>query len=721
MSENRDVDVPAPNGNHLPESDAPAEIPEANVLRVGHRKRGRIASACLQCHTRKQKCNGDQPCQNCIRRGVPHSCTLPPLQTPRSERNPNRRHKRVKRVASSGLSPSPGLPPQQDDQREDGPPPAPDRPPSPFQPQLGQLWKSRGAPAFFGNSYFGPQVAATIIDSSAAADIPTGPNPSRRSMNARPFRDEAGPFSQLWDLLGLLPRQKSTVDRLVDCFLADVNWNIDAVHPTSFKQDYVRFWERKSGFDDVTTVDLRWLALLFIILAIGAYLDCPKDCSPETQREYEESSLRFYWASRRAIVIAPSFYGESTDLVRAGILVTRYLIHSQRLSESWLTIGFATRMAIAQGFHVDGNRWHIPRRATEIRRRLWCQLYTLDRMIALAIGRPYGISDAQSLIEEPENIWIDDMTNEEALSAQPLPLSDPTPSVMSALTYRLSRVIGQIQERCFGIQSASYRDVLELDEKLVAWKDALPSYFAVEDPDLVMDESRPFLKWQRLYLHTSFHFARITLHRPYLLRSSITNRYHFSRDVCLSSACADLKTRLSHQSSDSAGHYTWCLGAHQLFNSAIILGILAIREPRSTQTMAIIDDLEAYCEKQNTEMWMNEFGYAEIKVVQMCIAKLKQKSKHPSSQTLDEQMQSQARLTGHNTPLIGPHLLMRDEAMYNNTSANNLDVLSPSTLETVISTLWQDQPFPGSFPGPTDLQTWQEMINSIDTDWVYET
>lgn len=541
-------------------------------------------------------------------------------------------------------------------------------------------------------------------------------------MNARPFRDEAGPFSQLWDLLGLLPRQKSTVDRLVDKFFKDVNWNIDAVHDSSFRKDYERFWERKSGFDDVTTVDLRWLALLFIILAIGAYLDCPRDCSPETQAEYEESSLRFYWASRRAIVIAPSFYGESVDLVRAGILVTRYLIQSQRLAESWLTVGFAARFAIAQGFHVDGNKWRIPRRATETRRRLWCHLYALDRMIALALGRPYSISDAQSLIEEPENIWIDDMTDDEALSALPSPLTDPTPSVMSSLTYRLARVIGQIQEKCFGIHTASYREVLALDEKLVEWKDNLPTYFALEDTDHSMDTSRPFLKWQRLYLHTGFHFARITLHRPYLLRSSITNRYNFSRDVCLSSACADLKTRLGYQSSDSGERYTWGLGAHQLFNSAIILGILAIREPRTSQTIAIIDDLEAYCEKQNAEMWLNEFGYAEIKVVQMCIAKLKEKSSHLTSRRIDCHDSSQRRARAGDTQIVGASEAGREEFILNdNTEIDDIDFLSPSTLETAMSSLWQDQPFPGAFPEPTDLQTWQEMIDSIGTDMMYNT
>ena len=376
-----------------------------------------------------------------------------------------------------------------------------------------------------------------MID-SPAPDIPVGTGSSSSIINARPFRDEAGPFSQIWDLLGLLPRRKTTVDQLVDLFFNEVDGKIDAVHPTSFRQSYVQFWERKSGFDDVTTVDLRWLALLFVILAIGAYLDCPWNSTPETRRDHEEASLRFYWASRRAIVIAPSFYGESTDLVRAGVLITRYLIQTQRLAESWLTVGFAARIGIAQGLHVDGEKWDLPKRSIETRRRLWCHLYTLDRMISLALGRPYAISDAQSIFEEPQNIFVDDLTAEEARSAQPLPLTNPTISVMASFEYRLAKTIGQIQEACFHFHTASYRDVLALDAKLMRWKNALPPYFALDNPDLSLDTTHGYLKWQRVYLHTSFHFARITLHRPFLLRCSMTDRYQFSRDACLSSARA---------------------------------------------------------------------------------------------------------------------------------------------------------------------------------------
>ena len=600
--------------------------------------------------------------------------------------------------------------------------------------RVGQLWKSRGAPAFFGSSYFGPQVAAALLDSPAPYVQP-GANTSRRSLTAKPFRDETGPFSQLWDLLGLLPRQKSTVDRLVACFLNDVSWQIDAVHPPSFRQEYDRFYARKAGFDDVTTVDIRWLALLFIVLAIGTYLDCPRKARPEEQREYEESSMSFFWACRKAIVIAPSFYGESTDLVQAGILATRFCLFSQRITESWLTVGFAARLAMAQGFHIDGANWQLPRRVTESRRRLWCHLYLLDRMISLALGRPYCILDSLSLTSEPTNVFLDDLGDEDARSVEPMPLeTHPTPSLLAIFSYRLAKVIGRIQEQTFGLQTPSYRQVMIMDAQLNSWKQSLPGYLAIEHPDLSKDRACPFLKWHRLYLHTAFHFACITLHRPYTWRSSITDQHRYSRQVCFASACADLKTRLEHDDNcEPTDHYTWCLGAPQLFNSGIVLGVLTIQEQSraGTDLDAVLNDLHLFCDKQNHGVWVNDFGLAEVKVVEMCIDKLKKRRSKAretdgirASQVAPDGIREPRNERNQPDPFNPVSLPNESESRAIHPPSRGVQphpsqLLPPhdATFSWDLDDMWPSQPFVEtfSFPGPTDLETWQDMINAIGT------
>ncbi|KAL7798787.1 fungal-specific transcription factor domain-containing protein [Trichoderma afarasin] len=642
-------------------------------------RRGRKPTSCTQCHLRKQKCDRNQPCNRCLQRGVAHLCGD-------STTNGISKASETPQVVAitQPYSPRPRRIIQ-----------------TPMSPRLGSLFANRGSRAFYGSSYFGHQVAARIL-SEEGQDLPSGISRGRDTLQS--FRDESSSFAQVWDLLGLLPRQKSTVDRLVNIFLAEVNWSLDAVHEATFRSSYDEFWGRRFGFDDLANVDLRWLGLLFIILAFGVLLDTPPRLTLDVQREREEASLRFYWAARRAIVIAPSFYGESTDIVRAGLLVTRYLLHTRRVSESWLTIGFASRMGQAQGMHVDGERWRMSRKGTEQRRRLWSHIYAIDRMISLALGRPYAINDEFCLTHEAENVWLDDLEDEEAARVVPQPLNLPTPSVLSFLLYRLAKVIGKIQEKCFGLERASYEAVLQLDADLVMWSEQLPPYFSLENPDTAGDEALPFLPWHRLYLHTSFHFARIILHRPFLLRESITDRFRSSHEACMSSALADLKIRLRTMNSTTADNLRWAFGAHNLFNSAMILGIIAVKNPHSSQAGAILEDLEAYCENLHQDPWLNEFGMAELKVIELCIAKAR-----------DSRCTSMSVYTSGSP---AEPLNTRTNTVDGSARIRPPDLESPAMSSDMSSiywpTVWEDNQF--SFPGAADFSTWEQMISDIAED-----
>ncbi|KAJ5582059.1 hypothetical protein N7535_000679 [Penicillium sp. DV-2018c] len=560
--------------------------------------------------------------------------------------------------------------------------------------EVGQLYIARGAPSFFGNSYFGHQVAARMIQESAPDLPPMSLLSSKDSLQS--FRNDSGPFSQVWDLLGLLPRNKVTVDRLIERFLTELNWAIDTVHPATFRTQFSEFWGRKFGFDEIA----------------GRPVRRPPTTSPEKRKESEEASLRFYWAARRAIVISPSFHGESLDLVRAGLMVTRYLLYTSQVAESWLTISFAMRMAQAQGMHIDGEKWGLSRKATEIRRRLWSNLYLLDKTIALALGRPYAISDHMCLIKAPENVWLDGLTDEQSASVTAPPLSYPTGSTVSLLGNGLAKIAGEIQDRCFGLYPASYDMVIEMDNKLVAWKDQLPTYFAVDNPDLSLDDMHRLLPWHRLYLHSAFHFARITLHRPYLLRESITNRFSLSHEACISSASSDLKIRLQSLSYGTAQNMRWTLGTHNMFNSAFILGIIAVRSPNAPQTAAILKDLEEYCERLRKDVWLNEHGLAEVKVVELCILRTNGLAKNTGQPVVQAPTGVQ-----ETTPGLITQEREGDPVV---ATPTNVEPTAPSAspsqpLETspdmMWPAVWEDQNF--AFPHASDIGTWEQMISEI--------
>lgn len=139
-------------------------------------------------------------------------------------------------------------------------------------------------------------------------ELPTGMNGihadnSRRTNRHQFHRDEKGPYTHIWELVGYLPRRKALVDHLTRKFLVELNPIYDSVHEETFQITYEAFWNRRWGDDDLTTVDLRWLALLFMMLAFAQLLDCSPDALPEVQRECEEISIQYFWASRKAIVL----------------------------------------------------------------------------------------------------------------------------------------------------------------------------------------------------------------------------------------------------------------------------------------------------------------------------------------------------------------------------------------------------------------------------------
>jgi hypothetical protein len=85
------------------------------------------------------------------------------------------------------------------------------------------------------------------------------------------------------------------------------------------------------------------------------------------------------------------------------------------------------------------------------------------------------------------------------------------------------------------------------DQELKKWATELPPHFRLYDPDTTLDRVKPYLVPQRLSLQSRYHLARISLHRPFLMRAIVVNgetSLQVSRQVAISSALDDLALRL---------------------------------------------------------------------------------------------------------------------------------------------------------------------------------
>lgn len=88
--------------------------------------------------------------------------------------------------------------------------------------------------------------------------------------------------------------------------------------------------------------------------------------------------------------------------------------------------------------HIDGETWDFPVKVLDSRRRLWYKLYCLDRSISPAVGRHYIIHSKPCTDMNMRNIWIDDMTSEEAELATEQALTEPTPALYYKYQQQLS-------------------------------------------------------------------------------------------------------------------------------------------------------------------------------------------------------------------------------------------------------------------------------------------
>lgn len=133
----------------------------------------------------------------------------------------------------------------------------------------------------------------------------------------------------------------------------------------------------------------------------------------------------------------------------------------------------------------------------------------------------------------------------------------------------------------FAIRPPEYSTVLKLDQELLAWQSNLPSFFAINHPDTSLDAKYHYIFVQRHLLACEFLFARITLHRPYLLRKrDRDNQYLYSREAAIESAKADLLGRRAFMF-EKPVDLKVNSGGYRVLNSYIVLGVAIKLEPNT--------------------------------------------------------------------------------------------------------------------------------------------
>lgn len=495
-----------------------------------------------------------------------------------------------------------------------------------------------------GDSWFGalalPSVSRGVIETEINGErLELGANFPRFPASVKLHRlihEGGAPENILSDLMNSLPSRSDT-DRLLDIYFRDINHTRLPIHEGTFRQSYdelmdFRWGNAKEERGDDGARHVPFLAFLFAILAT-AMRSLPEALGSEA--EAKKGAVRLYHACRRTINIASTIRVDHIDLVLAHLFAARFLICQRQSAESWSLLGNAIRAAQAIGLHRDGSKLGLDAITTERRRRLWALIFYMDKTTSILLGRPQAIQEFHCDTLPPSDVDIDTMPR----SARPyVPRTRPRPNtppgvfLFVAIRHELTRLTGKIVEHFQNLASPRrYADVVALDEELEKFRKDIPDIYRVDkahdgsgpDTNKEFDNVCPWLPLHRYLLNIEYHYVRIALHRPYVLRNS--EKYSHSRKAGFESAKADRRVRQEYRKDvkwePERARKVHMGGLYRLFNATMMIGIALLLDPNSSEAPNFMSYLDEFIELHKHREGEDQCSKREVKIIELFRAK----------------------------------------------------------------------------------------------------
>ncbi|KAK9770570.1 putative Fungal-specific transcription factor domain-containing protein [Seiridium cardinale] len=298
---------------------------------------------------------------------------------------------------------------------------------------------------------------------------------------------------------------------LIDAYFKRIHVFIPMLDEASFRADYL----------EGQRCDAPWLAILNMVFAMGSIAAMKSD---------DYNHLNYY---NRAMEHLPldAFGSSHIETVQALTLIGGYYLHYiNRPNMANAVLGAAIRMASALGLHREslvsapsgGSNEAV---AAETRRRTWWSLFCLDTWATTTMGRPsFGRWGAAINIRVPEAGISSG--RDSAQHAGILPLIE---------NIKFCKIATGVQDMLAISPLLRAEDRCNLDGQLVGWYSNLPWLLRTTDPCAEpLYIVRCIMKWR-------YQNLRMLLHRPVLLNLASSGASHAAEhDIAAIEACRDL-------------------------------------------------------------------------------------------------------------------------------------------------------------------------------------
>ncbi|KAJ6594114.1 fungal-specific transcription factor domain-containing protein [Mycena capillaripes] len=302
---------------------------------------------------------------------------------------------------------------------------------------------------------------------------------------------------------------------LVNLYFSNVHPTLPLLHRPSFE---------RSVAEGLHLDDFRFGACLLAVLAVASrYSDDPRVFVPGSN-----STLSSGWNFFNQVqVIRKSLFDEpSIYEVQLYCLITLFTLGTSSPQASWLYLGLGVRFIQERGEHRRKREGHKFTAETELwKRAFWC-LLSLDRTVCSFLGRPSAVHvedyDVELPIEVDDEYW--EHPDPEQAFKQP-------PGKPSLITYfvchiRLCEILGSTLRRLYASNKSRMLMGLvgtDWEQRAVAELDSAMNEFLGSLPDhLRWDPNRTGIFFdQSAVLHAMFYNLQITIHRPYIHKPTI--------------------------------------------------------------------------------------------------------------------------------------------------------------------------------------------------------
>ncbi|KAF5316954.1 hypothetical protein D9611_003877 [Ephemerocybe angulata] len=222
-------------------------------------------------------------------------------------------------------------------------------------------------------------------------------------------------------------------------------------------------------------------------------------------------------------------------------LAAKYYLGSSMPQITWTLTGLGLRLAQERGLHRRKGPNFKPTLTDEIEKRVfWC-LICHDRIQGSFLGRPPSLHDEDIDCDYPVECDDEYWEAENPEDAFKQPEGKVCYAAAFTWTLKLNEIIGFMARTLYSTKKSKIlsglvgdeweiRVVTELDSSLNKWKDSLPKH-------LVWDPANPDQKLfsQSLFLHCTFCYTQIQVHRPFLARGDSPLAMS-SRAICTNAA-----------------------------------------------------------------------------------------------------------------------------------------------------------------------------------------